>query len=54
MTAHSGRTIRILMVDDHQVVCQGFCGFLNGKPDPARDLRLQALEDACMGRRREL
>jgi hypothetical protein len=34
MTAQSDRTIRILVVDDHQVVCQRVPWFLNGKPDP--------------------
>ena len=34
MTAQSDRTIRILVVDDRQVVCQGVPWFLNGKPDP--------------------
>jgi hypothetical protein len=35
MTAHSDRTICILVVDDHQVVCaKEFRGFLNGKPHP--------------------
>ena len=29
MTAHSDRTIRILVVDDHQVVRQGLRGFTN-------------------------
>jgi hypothetical protein len=33
MTAHSDRTIRILVVDDHRVVRQGLRGFRNGEPD---------------------
>jgi hypothetical protein len=33
MTAHSDRTIRTLVVDDHQVVCQGLRGLLNSNPD---------------------
>jgi hypothetical protein len=34
MTAQSDRTIRMLVVNHHQVVCQGVSWFLNGKPDP--------------------
>jgi hypothetical protein len=33
MTAHSDRTIRILVADDHRVVRQGLRGFRNGEPD---------------------
>jgi hypothetical protein len=32
MTAHSDRTIRILVVDDHRPVRQGRRGFRNGEP----------------------
>jgi DNA-binding NarL/FixJ family response regulator len=33
VTVYSDRTIRILVVDDHQVVRQGLRGFLTGEPD---------------------
>jgi len=33
MTAHSDRTIRILVVDDHRVVRQGLRGFRTGESD---------------------
>jgi hypothetical protein len=57
MTAHSDRTIRTLVVDDHQVVCQGLRGLLNGNPDPetsARRLRPPGAGRARMGRFRGL
>lgn len=33
MTAEPERAIRILVVDDHEVVRRGLCGFLEGEPD---------------------
>jgi hypothetical protein len=34
MTVNSGYSIHTLVVDGHQVVCQRFHRFLNGKSDP--------------------
>jgi DNA-binding NarL/FixJ family response regulator len=45
MTAHSDRTIRILVVDDHRFVRQGRRGFRNGEPD------LEVVGAAADGRR---
>jgi hypothetical protein len=48
MTVHPRYTIRTLVVDDHQVVCQRFHGFLNGKSDrgpSARRLRPPGLDE---------
>jgi hypothetical protein len=39
MTVHPRYTIRTLVVDDHQVVCQRFHGFLNGKSDRGPSVR---------------